>query len=301
MKFLKDSEKNAQAQTILQLEANEILKDKVNLELESKVEKRTVELRKRNKDIIDSINYAERIQRAVLPSDEMIREIIPKSFLFHRSKAIVSGDFLWVEEQFGKKYFSVIDCTGHGVPGAFMSIMANNNLNYLLKEKKIKYPGEILQVLDRKIKYTIKQRKDEFNDLFGMDMALCSLDVNTNILEYAGAFNPLWIYDGAMISEIKPDRYPVGHYFFEPNEKMFKTHHMMMNSGDRIYLFSDGYQDQFGGEDGEKFMKERLKELILSSAHLSLVEQREKLASSFDEWMLGHDQIDDVMIFCVEV
>ena len=301
MKYLKESEEMAQANTITQLKENEILKDKVNLELEDKVEERTLELRKKNKDIIDSINYAQRIQTAVLPNRELILKVIPNNFIFHRSKDIVSGDFLWVEEQFGKKFFSVIDCTGHGVPGAFMSIMANNNLNYLLKEKKIETPGEILKQLDIKVKATVRQSKDDFNDLFGMDMSLCSLDTQTMVLEYAGAFNPLWVYNGKEMKETRPERYPIGHYFFEPDEKVFKNNKIQMVSGNRIYLFSDGYQDQFGGEKGGKFLKAKLKELILSTAKLSLEQQRKALELAFDDWKANYEQIDDVMILCVEV
>jgi len=301
MKFLKDSEEIAQAKTIAQLKENEVLKDKVTLELEDKVEERTLELRKKNKDIIDSINYAQRIQTAILPSTEMIMNIIPNSFILHRPKDIVSGDFLWIEEQFNKKFFAVIDCTGHGVPGAFMSIMANNNLNYLLREKKLETPGLILHELDKRIKASIKQGTNDFNDLFGMDMSFCSLDTNSNILEYAGAFNPLWIFDGLTIQELKAERYPIGHYFFEPDEKSFKNHRLKVEKGHRIYLFSDGFQDQFGGKTHEKFLKAKLKGLILSSAHLPLKDQKEILENSFDQWKGKKEQIDDVMVLCVEV
>jgi serine phosphatase RsbU (regulator of sigma subunit) len=301
IKFLKDSTEIAQEKTITQLKENEILKDKVNTELEDKVQERTQELNKKNKDILDSISYAQRIQTAVLPNTELINRVIPNGFVFHRSKDIVSGDFLWVEEQFGKKYFSVIDCTGHGVPGAFMSIMANNNLNYLLKEQQLESPGKILQELDKRVKETVKQSKDEFNDLFGMDMSLCALDDKKGELEYSGAFNPLWVYNGDSLNEYKAERYPVGHYFFEPDTKTFQVHSIKINKGDRIYLFSDGYQDQFGGENGAKFLKAKLKELILSTAQLSLREQKEKLETTFDEWKGNHEQIDDVMILCVEV
>jgi len=301
MKYLKESEEIAQKKTIAQLKENEQLKDKVNLELEDKVEERTIELRRKNKDIIDSINYAQRIQMAILPNKEIIEKVIPNHFIFHRSKDIVSGDFLWVEEQFGKKYFSVIDCTGHGVPGAFMSIMANNNLNYLLKEKHLQNPGEILQQLDLKVKATVKQSKNDFNDLFGMDMSLCALDSESNLLEYAGGFNPLWIYNGTEIEETRAERYPIGHYFYEPDEKSFTNHHIQLAKGNRIYLFSDGYQDQFGGKKGSKFLKATLKKLLLSTARLPLSEQKNAIEATFDEWKGNHEQIDDVMVLCVEV
>jgi serine phosphatase RsbU (regulator of sigma subunit) len=301
IKFLKDSNEAAQAKTIAQLKENEALKDKVNIELEDKVQERTQELKKKNKDIIDSISYAQRIQTAVLPNLELINKVIPNNFVFHRSKDIVSGDFLWVDEQFGKKYFSVIDCTGHGVPGAFMSIMANNNLNYLLKERRLQTPGAILKELDLRVKETVKQSKDEFNDLFGMDMSLCALDLKNGVLEYAGAFNPLWVYDGEKIVECKAERFPVGHYFFEPENKVFATNTIKVKQGDRIFLFSDGFQDQFGGEYGGKFLKEKLKELILNTAALPLQDQHNKLETVFDEWKGNFEQIDDVMVLGVEV
>ena len=179
--------------------------------------------------------------------------------------------------------------------------MANGDLNYLLREKKIEKPGDILYALDKLVKGNIKENEDGFDDLFGMDMALCSLDTYNNLLEYAGAFNAVWIYDGFKLDVIKADRYPVGHYFFEPDDKLFKTHSVKVKAGDKIYLFSDGYQDQFGGKNGDKFLKSRLETLIVSTAHLSLVNQRKKLSDAFDDWKSYYEQIDDVMIFCVEV
>lgn len=299
IKFLKESRERAQARIIGQLKENEQLKDKVNRELEQKVQERTSELNKKNKDIIDSINYAQRIQSSVLPSPEDVQKMIPNSAVFYRPKDIVSGDFLWVNETKHFKYFAVVDCTGHGVPGALMSIMANNNLNAILRDSE-PTPGELLEQLDTRVKNLIKVSEDDFEN-YGMDISVVAIEKQTNRGFYAGAFNPLWIINKNELTELSANRYPVGHYFFNPENKAFDTHEFELKKGSKLYLFSDGFQDQFGGPNGDKFMKESFKKLLTESSDLALVEQSQLLEDTFDTWKGKREQIDDVLVLVVEV
>ncbi len=299
IKFLKESRERAQARIIDQLKENEQLKDKVNRELEQKVEERTSELNKKNKDIIDSITYAQRIQSSVLPTPEEIKKILPKSEVFYRPKDIVSGDFLWANETAHFIYFAVVDCTGHGVPGALMSIMANNNLNAILRDTE-PTPGELLKHLDTRVKNLIKVSENDFEN-YGMDISVVAIEKKTNKGYYAGAFNPLWIINKNEFSELIANRYPVGHYFFNPKNKDFETREFELKKGSKLYLFSDGFQDQFGGAEGDKFMKEPFKKLMIESSKQSIQQQVKLLENTFDTWKGTREQIDDVLVLVVEV
>ncbi|MFI5149194.1 MAG: tetratricopeptide repeat protein [Bacteroidia bacterium] len=279
---------------------NYILKKKNNHQLEEK----NAVIEEKNKSITDSINYAKRIQTAILPPGKTIKELLPESFVLLKPKDIVSGDFYWMGQAAGKVLFSAVDCTGHGVPGALVSVVAYSTLNRCLKEYHLDTPSEILDKLNILVQEVFGQSEDEVKD--GMDMSLCSLDRKARMLEYSGANNPLWIIrrlpeNGTTtyaLEEIKADKQPIGQY---DGHKPFTNHVIHLNEGDTIYIFSDGYADQFGGEKGKKFKYKKLQELLLSIQDRTMAEQETMLLHSFKTWQNQLEQVDDVLIIGVRV
>jgi len=265
---------------ILEARVNErtLALSKVNLELSSK-----------NKDIMDSITYAKRIQLAILPPD------IPfdNTFILFKPKDIVSGDFYWFNSAGGKEFLAAVDCTGHGVPGAFMSFIGFTSLNKIIVEQGIYQPAAILNHLNEEVAVTLHQKgEDIVKD--GMDIALACYSRETNELEYAGAFNPLIIARRGEIIEAKADRFAIGHSTTKKND--FTNHTIKLEHGDTVYLFSDGYADQFGGPDCKKFKTANLKELLASIHEKPMDMQRDILEQRFNEWKADDEQIDDVLI-----
>jgi len=264
--------------------------------LEEKVKERTQalsvvneELSVRNRDITDSITYAKRIQFAILPPD------IPfnNTFILFKPKDIVSGDFYWINTAGGKEFLVAVDCTGHGVPGAFMSFIGFTSLNKIIIEQGIYKPSSILDHLNEEVSVTLHQKgQDIVND--GMDIALVCYSPESGILEYAGAFNPLVAVRKGEIIEIKADRFAIGRA--TGKEKTFANHELQLEKGDAIFMFSDGYADQFGGPEGKKFKSSALRELLARIGHLEADKQREVLDSTFEEWKVNQEQIDDVLI-----
>lgn len=264
--------------------------------LEDKVRERTLELSvandqlsMRNRDITDSITYAKRIQFAILPPD------IPfdNTFILFRPKDIVSGDFYWLNAAGGREFLAAVDCTGHGVPGAFMSFIGFTSLNKIIIEQGIYQPSLILDRLNEEVAVTLHQKgEDIVND--GMDIALVCYNPESGMLEYAGAFNPLIIARNGEIIEIKADRFAIGRA--TGREKTFTNHELHVNKGDSLYLFSDGYADQFGGASGKKFKISALKELLATIGKLGAERQKEILENTFDQWKVNQTQIDDVLI-----
>lgn len=267
--------------------------------LEEKVEERTaevvqksIELEKKNKDITDSIRYAKRIQTAVLPPE------IPfeNTFVFFRPKDIVSGDFYWLETIGNKEMIAAVDCTGHGVPGAFLSILGHSLLTKIVREYGILEPAKILDQLDLEIVNALHQKNVEgeriVND--GMDLALICYNKDTNILEYAGGYNPLVKIRNGELEEIKADRFPIGMTTVHDNKK-FTNHEINVESGDTFYIFSDGYADQFGGDDGRKLRKKSMKDMLVSIQDKSMAEQGKYLEQYMLEWMRNYEQIDDIV------
>jgi len=264
--------------------------------LEERVHERTQalsvaneELSIRNRDITDSITYAKRIQLAILPPD------IPfdNTFIFFKPKDIVSGDFYWMNSAGGREFLVAVDCTGHGVPGAFMSFIGFTSLNKIIIEQGIYKPSSILDRLNEEVAITLHQKgEDIVND--GMDIALVCYSPASGMLEYSGAFNPLIIARKGEIIEIKADRFAIGRA--TGKEKTFTNHDLQLEKGDTLYLFSDGYADQFGGPDGKKFKISALKELLAGIGYLEIDEQKKILDSRFEEWKVNQDQIDDVLI-----
>ncbi len=254
------------------------------------------ELEKKNKEIIDSITYARRIQSTILPPVEEFSKKFREYFLLYLPKDIVAGDFYWLETHQGKTYFAVADCTGHGVPGAMVSVVCSSALTKALTEENRLIPGELLDCTKKIVVDKFSKSKEKVKD--GMDIVLCCLE-NNNRLLYSGANNPLWIYraETGEIEEIFPDKQPVGMY---PLNKNFETKTVELQENDVIYLFSDGFQDQFGGKRGKKLKAGRLKKYLTEIACEPLAVQREKLHAFFEEWKGNHEQIDDICILGIK-
>jgi serine phosphatase RsbU (regulator of sigma subunit) len=258
----------------------------------------------KNKEITDSINYARRIQEAILPNRDLFSKYLPESFILYKPKDIVAGDFYWLEESDGKVIFAVADCTGHGVPGAMVSVVCHNALNRSVKEFGLIDPGKILDktrelVIETFEKGELKnlgQKSDVIRD--GMDIALCVLDPKTNTLNFAGANNGLYHLAGNSINEIIPDKQPIGKY---AEEKSFRTQNVRLSKGDQVYLYSDGYADQFGGPEGKKFKYKQLKELLEKNAHLTAGQQYSLLDATFEEWKGSLEQVDDVCLMGIRI
>ncbi|MEX1003121.1 MAG: SpoIIE family protein phosphatase [Crocinitomicaceae bacterium] len=260
-------------------------------------------LLEKNNEIADSIYYARGIQEAVLPSRSSLRENLKDGFILFKPKDVVSGDFYWLERVGDHIFFAVADCTGHGVPGAMVSVVCSYALSKALLEEQVFDPGKLL---DRTREIVIQQFTKSgkiMND--GMDISLVAFH-DTNItgdkkqIKWAGANNPMWIFRAAYkeIEVVDANKQPVGNY---PKSQPFTTHSIDLNKGDIIYLFSDGFQDQFGGEKGKKFKVKRLKELLLEIHHLSSDQQRDVLDKKFEEWKGDLEQIDDVCMIGVKL
>lgn len=270
------------------------------------VEKAHHELEEKNKEIMDSITYAKRIQSAILPPNKLVKEYLPESFILYKPKDIVAGDFYWMEHKNGKILFAAADCTGHGVPGAMVSVVCNNGLNRSVREHGLTEPGKILDKTREIVIQEFEKSDEEVKD--GMDISLCGLDLNNNTLTWSGANNPLWIIrptrhsglesDSHEILEFKADKQPIGKY---AESKPFTTHKIQIEKGDSIYIFTDGYQDQFGGEKGKKFKAAKLRELLLSIQHEPMEEQRETINQAFETWKGNLEQVDDVCVIGVKI
>jgi len=260
------------------------------------VENQKLLVEEKNKEITDSINYAKRIQTAILPSKQTVEKLLPSSFIFYKPKDIVAGDFYWLEQLNDNVLFAAADCTGHGVPGAMVSVVCSNALNHSLKELKTNNPADIL---DRTRDIVISQfSKNDDNIKDGMDIALGSLNNKTLELKYAGANNNLYLVRNNEMLEYAANREPVGvHYRNTP----FNCHTVQLQEGDTIYLFTDGYADQFGGENGKKLKYKPFKELLLTISHHPIQEQNKFLNKHFTEWKGDYEQVDDVCIIGIKI
>lgn len=281
------------------------------------------EITRKNEDITASINYACRIQEAMLPRLEKIKKAFPNSFVLYRPRDIVSGDFYWfvetiMEPKFakdpglkgkpsifkgfagGKKIISAVDCTGHGVPGAFMSMVGDAYLNQIINLEGITQPHLILKELDRNVKKALKQ--EETANMDGMDMAVCVIDPNNRVLEFSGAKNPLIYIQNGELHHIKGDKEGIGGLIFDENkEKEFTRHVIPIHKPISFYIFSDGFQDQFGGKKGRKFMLKRMKKILIENVDKPMQEQKKILENALDNWMEGYGQIDDILLIGVKI
>jgi tetratricopeptide (TPR) repeat protein len=292
----RNAERSKKANVILETQKTEIA-----------AKNRIVE--EQHRDMLDSINYAQRIQEAILPRDEERLRLFPSSFVFFRPRDIVSGDFWWMSMSGGVKLIAVADCTGHGVPGAFMSMIGNTLLNEIVNEKKITDPGIILNQLSQGITAALRQHEDADNspDNFsttsivkdGMDISLCAFDETAGMLFFAGANNPLLYRSGDQLFELKGDRQPIG--FFAADKKPFNVQVVPLKDVDAVYLFSDGYADQFGGENAKKFKISRLKELLLSLKDQTAEQQVKVVEKNFFDWKGNLEQVDDVLLIGIKI
>jgi len=273
--------------------SNQELKDK---ELIAKqIAKQKEELTVKNKSITDSIVYAKRIQEALLPSLDIYKRIMPGSFILLKPKDIVSGDFYWINEKKDKIFLAVVDCTGHGVPGAFMSIIGFELLRKITDDEGVEGADEILQHLDDGVATTFGKASENTKLKDGMDIALCVIDKKKKVLEYAGAFRPLYLIRDNKIEEIRGDRFSVGLLEEGESDKITKTT-IKLQKDDIFYMFSDGYADQFGGPDGKKYKYRRFRHLLLTIHKLPLDQQLTYFDRSFEDWKGEHEQVDDVLI-----
>jgi ligand-binding sensor domain-containing protein/serine phosphatase RsbU (regulator of sigma subunit) len=263
--------------------------------LEEKVEERTMELAQKNKDITSSIQYAKRIQLAILPPLEQIFKYFPESFLLYKPKDIVSGDFYWFGVKNDRKIIAVVDCTGHGVPGAFMSMIGHNLLNQIIIENGITSPEQILDALHKGVQSALKQGSNIVDTSDGMDVAICSISADNTDLQYAGAYRPLFIINGSMFDRIEADKLPIGGSQLDAHRK-YTLHTLPIKKGDTFYMSSDGYADQFGGEKGKKFMVKRFNELLISIQDKSMEEQGKILEDAFNNWRGDYQQVDDILV-----
>jgi serine phosphatase RsbU (regulator of sigma subunit) len=218
-------------------------------------------------------------------------------------KDIVSGDFYWFAQNENTRFIAAVDCTGHGVPGAFMSIVGNTILNEIVNEKKIKAPGDILLELHKGVKIALNQNTKEFERRDGMDIALCAFNTNSYEIQYAGANRPLWIYrknKNYELEIIKATKFPIGGLELEEN-RLYQNHVVKVNKGDCVYLFSDGFADQFGGPKGKKFMLTNLQKILLENLINPMELQKQNLTKAFFDWKLDAEQIDDVLVIGIRI
>jgi len=286
-------------------------KQKTNKELVSKntlieSQKKEVEEQKeiveeKQKEILDSISYAKRLQQAILPPNNFITQFLPSSFIYYQPKDIVAGDFYWMEVVDDRILIAAADCTGHGVPGAMVSVVCSNALNRTVKELKITEPGKILDKVRELVIETFEKSESEVKD--GMDISLISINKNNSAndkitAQWAGANNPLWYYSNSEMKEIKANKQPIGK---TDRPLPFTTHTISFNKGDKVYLFTDGYADQFGGPKGKKFKYKQLQELLTNNNARSVSELKDILKNSFENWRGTLEQVDDVCILGIEI
>ncbi|MGZ4033835.1 MAG: PP2C family protein-serine/threonine phosphatase [Bacteroidia bacterium] len=279
-KMLESKNQNLEIQKQLVINKNELIEGK-------------------QKEILDSITYAKRIQQAILPSDKIVEQLLPESFILYKPKDIVSGDFYWTAEWGSQTMFAAVDCTGHGVPGAFMSIVGQNILNQAVNEHGLTKPSLVLNALNKNVSRTLGENgTDQIKD--GMDIALCSYDKKQMTLQFAGAFNPLWILRGEEIIEVKGNKFPIGS-FLDNTIQNFDNHEIKMLKGDIIYIFTDGYADQFGGPKGKKFKYKNIKKMLLENKNETMQRQKEILDKTLNSWKGELEQIDDILIIGVKI
>jgi len=291
---------------------------KVNLAVnkeKEKVEAVKKQLEDKNKDITDSIRYAQNIQKAILPPIEEIKKTLPESFILFKPKDIVSGDFYFYAKVRDTIILAACDCTGHGVPGAFMSMIGSQLLNEIINDRSVDDAAEVLNQLRDGIIHAFGEAGVTGEQKDGMDMALCAFywrkDIGIVNLQYAGAFNPLYIIRNGSpdrsgqssdkLEQIKADKQPVGYHYGK--QMPFTNHNIPLRKGDTLYLFSDGYRDQFGGPRGKKFMSKRFKQLFLDIQEMGMEEQKKHLDKTIEDWKGDGEQVDDILfveLYCLQ-
>jgi serine phosphatase RsbU (regulator of sigma subunit) len=267
--------------------------------LETRVKERTAKIEEQKQEITSSIEYASRIQMAMLPEDYHFRNSFSDYFIIFNPRDIVSGDFYWIDEDERHIYFTVADCTGHGVPGAFMSTLGISTLDEIITNNINLKANTVLNLLREKIKTSLHQTGKQGEATDGMDLAFCILHKNRKTLEFSGAYNSLFIFQDGQFREYRADRMPIGIYYGE--KETFTNYEINIQKGDTIYIFSDGFADQFGGPTGSKYMKYNLKKLLSEIYDKPMTEQRTILENEFEKWKGSNYQIDDVTILGVRI
>jgi serine phosphatase RsbU (regulator of sigma subunit) len=264
------------------------------------LEQQNAEITMQKKSITDSINYAKKIQDSILPPEHQIKRVLPNSFILYEPKDVVSGDFYWLDSRDNYSIFAAVDCTGHGVPGALMSVVGFNLLNQAVNEMGLTKPAEIIHHLDYGVNKLLRQSDGGNTVKDGMDLALCSYDSSTRKLQYAGVFNPAYIITKGEFVQLKPDKFPIG-INADGVTDIYTNHECQLYPGDMIYLFSDGYADQFGGAMGKKYKYLRFRDLLLKIHKLPCEEQKLILKKEFVDWKGGLEQVDDILVIGVRV
>ena len=279
-------------QTVALIRTRKLLKDKEQaLEL---VDRQKAELELKDKNLTDSLVYAQRIQEALLPSESYFRQHFSESFIMFKPKDIVSGDFYWIEEKGDKIFIVAADCTGHGVPGALMSIIGHEIIEKAINEDGIEVPSQILGVLNKSLERTFSSEKNIGNIIRdGMDVALCIIHKSKRRLSFAGAFLPLYLIRNRSLIELKGDKIIIG---MNHEGRSYKDYEYDLIDGDVIYLFSDGFADQFGGEGNKKFMYRRFRFLLLNIHLFPFRDQKAILEENLRNWMGNNVQVDDIMV-----
>ena len=262
------------------------------------LERKNLSIGQQNQDILDGLRYARNIQYAVLPKEDNIKKIFQEFFVFYQPKDIVSGDFYFFEEVDGIAYLVVADCTGHGVAGAFMAMVGSSLLHQIIGQKKINDPSEILALLNEGIVDALQQKDNESHS--GMDIALLRFEPKTMKAHFAGANRPLFLIRNNESDSIRPDKLPIGG--FRPDEdRKFTQKEIILQKGDTIYMYTDGYADQFGGPLGKKIMSGKFKEHLNIIHRQSMQEQKESLSTFFETWKGAYEQVDDVLVMGIKI
>ena len=319
LKLDEEEKLSAQERLIQQLKENELLQTKVNRELEEKVKERTREIvlqkeeiesqidelersntiiKKKNTQITDSIHYAKRIQDAFLPMESELSDSFSDCFIYYQAREIVSGDFYWVKRAEDRLFIAVADATGHGVPGALMSMLGNAALNEAAGNISQASTDEILNRMRNVVKQALRQTGEDHEAKDGFDISICSFDFKKQVMEFSGANRPILIYQDTKMVELKGDRQPIGIYI---NELPFSSQSFPLSKGDCIYLFTDGYSSQFGGEKKETFKTKRFKELLQNIYKQPMAVQKQELDNCLKAWKGGTDQIDDITVIGLRV
>jgi serine phosphatase RsbU (regulator of sigma subunit) len=276
---------------------NEMLEIQVKERTATIIEQKTL-LEVKNKEIIDSINYAKKLQESILPPQSLFHSLISEGLIFYQSKDIVSGDFYWFGEKDDKKIIVCADCTGHGVAGALMSMMGMSLLNQIVNEKGIVSPSHILNLLDEALAASMK--KSGGNTHIGIDAAILVFDKSGTAAQYAGANRPLWLIRNSEFIITDPDKSPIGG-LHERDQENFTNHEISIRKNDTLYIFTDGFADQFGGDHGKKLMRKRFRETLLLNQQLSMEQQGIKLTDYFESWKGEHEQVDDVLVMGIKI
>ena len=231
-----------------------------------------------------------------MPPLGLIKKLLPESFVLYVPKDIVAGDFYWMERSGDNVFIAAADCTGHGVPGALVSVICSNALNRAVKEFHITEPGKVLDKVTELVLETFEKSENKVQD--GMDISLCCINSKMGEVKWSGAYNPLWYIQNGEIHEVEADKQPIGKY---DNPHPFKTHHLKLHKGDVLYLFTDGYADQFGGPKGKKFKYRQLQEILLANTSRTMEEQNIILEGHLDDWKGSLEQVDDILVMGIRV